>query len=337
MAIDTTQELIKKIQSGAYSRVVITTHHKPDGDAMGSSLGLMGVLKAYCQEVQVIAPTDYADSYHWIPGNDSVWVYEGREAECDSYVAGCDAVFCLDFNRLSRINQFGEVVGQLTCDKIMIDHHLDPEEFYTYAFWDTRASSTCELISDFSKKLDGYDMNVDTATCLYTGMMTDTGHFQYANTTPHTLKTAAELLAKGVDQVAIRERIFDGFSPDRSRLFGYCLHEKMELLAGGEVALIYLSAEELLRFNVQTGDTEGLVNFGLNIKGVRMSALIIDRTERVKMSFRSKGDIAVNEYSAQWFSGGGHKNAAGGQSEDSLENTVALFKRTVKEFQQTWK
>lgn len=337
MAIDTTAELLQKIESGAYARVAITTHHKPDGDAMGSSLGLMGLLSQYCREVQVITPTDYADSYHWIPGNDSVWVYEGREQECDSFVSRCDAVFCLDFNRLSRINQFGEVIHQLSCDKIMIDHHLDPEEFYTYAFWDTRASSTCELISDFAKKFDAYDMNVDTATCLYTGMMTDTGHFQYANTTPHTLKTASELLALGVDQVAIRERIFDGFSADRSRLFGYCLHQKMQLLAGGQVALIDLSADELKEFNVQTGDTEGLVNFGLNIKGVRMSALIIDRTERVKMSFRSKGDIAVNEYSAQWFSGGGHKNAAGGQSEDSLENAVALFKRTVTEFQKTWK
>ncbi|MFZ9970361.1 MAG: DHH family phosphoesterase [Bacteroidia bacterium] len=337
MPIDTTSELLQKLQQKAYSRIAITTHHKPDGDAMGSSLGLAALLQGFCQQVQVITPTDYADTYQWLPGNDKVWVYEGMEAQSEAYLASCDAVFCLDFNRLSRINFLGEVVRELKCDKIMIDHHLEVEEFYHYALWDTRASSTCELIFDFYQKLTGAKLSLDAATCLYTGMMTDTGHFQYANTTPHTLNVAAELLAMGVDQVAIRERIFDSFSADRSRLFGYCLHEKMQLLAGGQVALIYLSAEELQRFNVQTGDTEGLVNFGLNIKGVRMSALVIDRTERVKMSFRSKGDIAVNEYSAQWFSGGGHKNAAGGKSEDSLENTVALFKKTVVEFQKTWK
>ena len=331
MRIDSTDKLVERLKARHYKRAVITTHHKPDGDAMGSSLGLLGFLQQFLDEVYVVTPTDYADFLSWLPQNDQVVVFEEQENKALEILAHADLVFCLDFNRLSRINKLGELIGQMNIDKVMIDHHLDPESFSTYTFWDTHSSSTCELVFEWIEENFGSEfVTQEMADCFYTGLMTDTGNFQHNNTKPKTHMIAARLMEHGAQHIQIHERIYDVFSPDRSRLFGYCLYHKMELLEDGKVALMSLNKEELEMFNVKTGDTEGLVNFGLSILGVVMSVLIIDRTERVKMSFRSKGNFAVNEYSAKYFSGGGHKNAAGGQSEDTLDATINRFKDTIK-------
>ena len=333
MRIDTTELLVKRLQQQKYNRAVITTHHKPDGDAMGSSLGLYCFLKQIIQEVYVITPTDYADFLNWLPFNSEVINFEENEDKAKSILIETDLVFCLDFNRLYRINKLGELIDELNVDKVMIDHHLDPENFSEFTYWDVQSSSTCELVyewinENFGKKV----VTPEMANCFYTGLMTDTGNFQHNNTKPKTHRIAADLMELGAEHLKIYERIFDVFSPNRSKLFGYSMYKKLELIENGKVALIYLDKHELEMFNVKTGDTEGLVNMGLNIVGVIMSVLIIDRTERVKMSFRSKGDFAVNEYAAKYFSGGGHKNASGGQSEDTLENTVNKFKETIKEY-----
>lgn len=331
MRIDSTDILVEKLKSREYKRAVITTHHKPDGDAMGSSLGLLGFLQKWIQEVYVITPTDYAEFLFWLPQNDQVIIYEENKERAVEILNQTDLVFCLDFNRLSRINQLGALIGEMNVDKVMIDHHLDPESFSKFTYWDTHSSSTCELVFEWIEENFGSEyVTQEMADCFYTGLMTDTGNFQHNNTKPKTHMIAARLMEHGAQHIKIHERIFDVFSPDRSRLFGYCLYHKMELLEDGKVALMSLNKEELEMFNVKTGDTEGLVNFGLSILGVVMSVLIIDRTERVKMSFRSKGDFAVNEYSAKYFSGGGHKNAAGGQSEESLKETINKFKKTIK-------
>jgi phosphoesterase RecJ-like protein len=335
MRIDSTDLLVERLKLKQYKRAVITTHHKPDGDAMGSSLGLYGFLKQMIDQVYVITPTDYADFLSWLPENDSVIIYEGNESRVKDLLKETDLVFCLDFNRLSRINQLGELIGEMSIDKVMIDHHLDPENFSTFTYWDNHSSSTCELVFEWIEDCFGPDfVTQPMADCFYTGLMTDTGNFQHNNTKPKTHIIAAKLMEHGAQHIQIHERIYDVFSPDRSRLFGYCLYHKMELIEDGKVALMSLNKEELEMFNVKTGDTEGLVNFGLSILGVVMSVLIIDRTERVKMSFRSKGDFAVNEYSAKYFSGGGHKNASGGQSEDTLENTILKFKETIKNYKE---
>lgn len=330
MRINTAGTLAETIRLGLFKKAVITTHHKPDGDAMGSSLGLYLFLKGI-MKVQVITPTDYPDFLNWLPGNADVMIYEGNETAANKLVNDADLVFCLDFNRLSRINELGDVVRSSPAKKILIDHHQDPENFEDYTYWDNECSSTSELVFHFIKNYFGQHLiTPEIATCLYCGMMTDTGNFQYGNTSASTHRTAADLIDAGVEHTKIHERIYDVFTPDRSKLFGYCLYEKLEIIPELRAALIYLSREELQKFNVVTGDTEGLVNLGLGIKGIILSVLIIDRTKLVKMSFRSKGNFAVNEYAEKYFHGGGHKNAAGGQSDDTLENTVQKFRDTIK-------
>ena len=334
MLVNSVGSLAEKIRLGMYRTAVITTHHKPDGDAMGSSLGLYLFLKKYVKTVHVISPTDYPDFLHFLPGNKEVLVFEGQEAECTRITQNAELIFCLDFNRLSRINEYGEVVKNSGGKKILIDHHLDPENFEDFTYWNNLASSTCELVFQLIKNYFGVEsITKDIATCLYTGIMTDTGNFKHVNTTADTHRIAAELIESGIQHTDISDKIFDVFSPERSKLFGYCMYEKLELLPDLRTALIYLNSEELQRFNVVTGDTEGLVNLGLGIQNVVLSVLIIDRTKMVKMSFRSKGNFAVNEYAEKYFNGGGHKNASGGQSDDTLENTVKKFKDTIKLYQ----
>lgn len=331
MRVNTVDELVVNLKNGLYKNIVITTHHKPDGDAMGSSLGLYLFLQEFAENVQVITPTDYADTLNWMPANDTVLIYEENVEKASHIAQLADLIFCLDFNRLSRINEFGEIVRLSNAKKVLIDHHLEPENFEDFTYWDNHTSSSSELVFHFIKNYFGiHYITKDIANALYTGMMTDTGNFQYSNTNAMTHRVAADLLECGAEHVQIHERIYDVFTPDRSRLFGYCLYEKLEILPGLRTALIYLNADELKRFNVVTGDTEGLVNLGLGIKGIVLSVLIIDRTKMVKMSFRSKGDFAVNEYAGRYFNGGGHKNAAGGGSEDSLENVVKHFRETIK-------
>lgn len=338
MPTDTFQDLCSQIQNGEFKHAVITTHHKPDGDAMGSSLGLFLLLKNYIPNVQVITPTDYADFLNWLPKNETVKIYEGNEMECDTILTNAEIIFCLDFNSLSRINEMGLIVEKSKAKKAMIDHHQNPENFAEFVFWNTETSSTCELVLEmiltyFSKD----EITSDIANCLYTGTMTDTGCFQHGNTTAKTHRNAAILIERGATIVPIHQNILDVFSPSRSRLFGYCLYKKMELLPEINTALMYLTREELQEFDVKTGDTEGLVNFGLSIKGIKLSVLIIDRTKMIKMSFRSKGEFAVNEFAAKHFNGGGHKNAAGGQSSSSLMEVVHLFKKEIYQYQKELK
>ncbi len=334
MLINNTSALVQNIKDRKLTSVVITTHHKPDGDAMGSTLGLCAFLKHFVTDVVVCTPTDYSENLFWLPGNADVLDFEAVPDLVAQKVAQADAVFCLDFNRLSRINQLGDLVRESKAVKVMMDHHLEPEEFADFTYWNHQASSTCELVYLWIKDAFGAEfVDADIATCLYTGLMTDTGNFQHNNTKPATLRLAADLMEHGADHLVIHANIYDVFSLDRSRLFGYSLYKKLEIIPECKTALIYLDRDELRKFHVQTGDTEGLVNFGLGLKDIVFSVLIIDRTERVKMSFRSKGNFPANELATKYFEGGGHRNAAGGQSTDTLEVTVAKFKKVVWEYQ----
>ncbi|MFN5383061.1 MAG: DHH family phosphoesterase [Bacteroidota bacterium] len=334
MLINTTAPLVQQLNERKIHSIVITTHHKPDGDAMGSTLGLWGFLREFVEDVVVCTPTDYAENLFWLPGNETVLDFEKDPELVANKVANADVIFCLDFNRLSRINHLGDLVRVARAEKVMMDHHLEPEEFAQYTFWNHEASSTCELVYQWIESHFGSDhVSSSIATCLYTGLMTDTGNFQHNNTKPGTLRLAADLMEHGADHLVIHANIYDVFSLDRSRLFGYSLYKKLEIIPECKTALIYLDRDELRKFNVQTGDTEGLVNFGLGLKDIVFSVLIIDRTERVKMSFRSKGNFPANELATKYFEGGGHRNAAGGQSTDTLEATVAKFKKVVWEYQ----
>ena len=314
-------------------KIIITTHHKPDGDAMGSSLGLYHYLKKAGIASQVITPTDYAAFLHWLPANDTVIVYEEEKDRSAKLIENASYIFCLDFNALGRINEMGENVAASSAKKVMIDHHQAPHDFDDERFVEIGASSTCELIYKYiHQHLDPSFMTKDMGECIYTGLITDTGSFRFGSTTSSTIRTAADLMDLGVVPATIYNRLFDQNRLEKLQLLGYFLANKIEVIENGKVALAHFTAEELKRYNVITGDTEGFVNYGLGIKGVELSALIIDRDYLVKMSFRSTDKFPCNEFSAEFFGGGGHKNAAGGASKDSLENTLAKFKKSIKTY-----
>jgi phosphoesterase RecJ-like protein len=316
-------------------RVVITTHHKPDADALGSSLGLFHFLKKLNVDATVISPTDYGDFLEWLPGEEQVINFEENEAISAQLIANADLVFCLDFNALKRVNKMGELIAQAPAIKVMIDHHLEPEGFAQFGLHTTLASSTCELVFTYIEMMDKVELVDEViATCLYSGIMTDTASFKHSSTYPSTHRVAAVLLEKGAKPHKIYEAVYDNYSLDRTRFIGYCINDKLQYLPQYNTVLITITTEELKRFNSSTGDTEGLVNWGLTIKGVKLSVLIVDRTVLRKMSFRSKGDFPANEFARKYFNGGGHFSAAGGESTDSLVDTEARFKEALDEYKQ---
>ncbi|MES2558671.1 MAG: DHH family phosphoesterase [Bacteroidota bacterium] len=314
-------------------RIIITTHHKPDADALGSSLGLYNFLKEMGVASTVVSPTDYGDFLNWMPGEEHVINFEKEEARATQLVQEADFVFCLDFNALKRINKLGDIVRESKCKKVMIDHHLEPEGFADYALWTTQVSSTCELVYKFIELLGETDkVTKDIASCLYAGIMTDTGGFRHSSTYPSTHITTAALIEKGAEPNKIVEAIYDNYSESRMRFIGYCLNDKMQILREYNTALICVTAEELKRFSVITGDSEGLVNYGLSIKGIKLSVIIIDRTVLCKMSFRAKGNFPANEFARKYFNGGGHFSAAGGESNETIEATEIRFKQALADY-----
>jgi phosphoesterase RecJ-like protein len=265
-----------------------------------------------------------------MPGEPTVIDFEAEPDHSASLIAHADLIFCLDFNALKRINQMGELVAASNAKKVMIDHHLEPENFAAYQLHNTQRSSTCELIYEMIDLFGDADLvNEDIANCLYAGIMTDTASFKHGSTYPSTHKVAAQLLAKGAIPNLIHEHIYDNFSYDRMRFIGFCLNEKMQLLREYNTALICVTADELKRYNIITGDTEGLVNYGLAIRDINFSVLIVDRTVARKMSFRSKGKFPANEFAKKYFNGGGHFNAAGGESHDAIEIVETKFKEAL--------
>jgi len=315
-------------------KIVITTHHKPDGDALGSSLGLYHYLKQQQHEVTVITPTDYPYFLQWMPGNDNVIIYTEKKERSAELVQEASLIFCLDFNSLSRINDLGELVKSSEAKKIMIDHHLDPENFDDFRLWDTMASSAAQLVYVFITELlgDKNSIKPEIATCLYTGIMTDTGSFRFPTTTSNVHRISADLIDLGADNATIHQLVYDHASENRLRFLGYCLSSKLEILPGYNTALITVTREEMHRFNVVTGDTEGIVNYALSINDIRLAAFIIERKDKVKISLRSSGTFPANEICKDHFHGGGHRNAAGGQSEDTLQHVVHQFKTLLPEY-----
>lgn len=316
-------------------KIVITTHHKPDGDAMGSSLGLYAYLIQKGHHVSVITPTDYPYFLHWLPNNSDVIVYTDNKTESEKLVAEAALIFCLDFNTLSRINELGELIRVADAYKIMIDHHLEPEDFDDFRHWNINACAAAQLVYDFIVNVlnDGEMLTKDIATCLYTGIMTDSGSFRFPSATSTVYRIAADLIDLGAEHWKIHQLVYDNATENRLRFLGHCISNKLELLREYNTAIISVTAEELKSFNIVTGDTEGIVNYALSVNGIKLAAFIIGRPDRVKISLRSTGDFPANEICKKYFNGGGHRNAAGGASEKSLEATVADFKSILAEYQ----
>lgn len=301
--------------------IVITCHMSPDGDAVGSSLGLMHVLRTMGKYTSVVTPDMVPVSLNFMPGVKSIVVYTRQELLAKQLVKEADLIICLDFNALYRIDRFAPVIGQAKATKVMIDHHLDPENFTDLCISYPHMSSTCELLYN-AIVLTGMKrfLNYNSATCIYTGMMTDTGNFTYNSNNSDLYIIIAELLKYGIDKDYIYNTAMNTFSADRLRLMGYAMSEKMEVFPEVGGAIIELTREELYRFNYQKGDTESLVNKPLSIPGIYWSIFLREDADYIKVSARSTGDFAVNGYCEQYFSGGGHKNAAGGEFIGTIED-----------------
>lgn len=316
-------------------KIVITSHTNPDGDAMGSSLALYNYLVELGHKVSVIVPSNYPDFLKWMPGDKKVYIYPYQVAESQRLIGEAELIFCLDYNALSRIGEVGTYVAANPCPKVLIDHHLFPDDFARYVLHMVEASSTAELVYEFLEQLGAADkVTADIATCLYVGILTDTGGFQYPNTSARVHRIVAHLMDAGIDHNKIYRDVFNSFTELRLRLFGYSITEKLKIYPEYKAAMISLNKEEIQRFQVRSGDTEGIVNYPLKIQGINFSAFIVDRTEAIKLSFRSVGSFDVNQFSRKYFNGGGHMNAAGGISKDTLEQTIAKFEQVLPEFKE---
>ena len=316
--------------------VVITTHKSPDGDAIGSSLGLYNLLISKNINCNVIVPNDFPDFLGWIKNTDKIVVVDNDAEKAKELVEKADVIFCLDFNALHRIDELGEWVGarvgEKDCFKVMIDHHQEPEDFANITISDTSKSSTCEMIYDFIEDL-GWDdfITPDIGAAIYTGIITDTGSFKHRGTSARSHEVAAKLIKKGVDNSLVHQTIFDSNKISRLKVLGRCL-DKMEFVEELGCAIFSISNEDTEELNIQKGDTEGIVNFGLSVKEVTCAVIFKQDGDRVKLSVRSKGDLNVSQFAKTNFEGGGHINAAGGINYDTLENTVNKFKTAFKAY-----
>ena len=329
------EDLIHKVQKeiDKAETMVIVVHVGPDGDAMGSALGLWHYLMTIDKEPQVIVPTAFPDFLAWMPGADKVLVYENDKQKCDEIIAATDLIFTLDFNVLNRLAGMEQVVKDAVAPKILVDHHLHPGDYAKVTISYPEISSTSELIfrlicrlGDFSK------INLACAECIYTGMMTDTGAFTYNSNKPEIYSIVYELIKLGVDKDDIYRRVFNTYSADRMRLMGYALYQKMKIYPENKAALITLSLDELKEFNFKNGDAEGLVNMPLSIDGVLFSVFMREDPDKIKISLRSQGTFPANKVSADLFNGGGHLNAAGGESYTTLEEAVRKFEEALDDY-----
>jgi len=315
--------------------IVITTHRNPDGDAIGSSLGLYHYFNRKGHTVRIISPSEYPSFLSWMPQVDDIIIYDIDPENSERYLKDADLIVCLDFNSLDRIDKMGEIIHNLEKKQIlMIDHHLYPDIQADYQISESSASSTCELIYDFIELMgDTQAIDPIIGEALLTGILTDTGSFKYS-TSPKLFRIVANLLERGVDDYKLQDLLFNCQEEKHLRLLGHCLNNRMEIIEEYKTGIIALSRKDYERFDIQRGDTEGIVNFLLKLKNVKIAAFITEQPTIVKLSLRSKGDISVQEIARKHFKGGGHKNASGGSSYKSLNATVNKFKEILPEFKE---
>jgi len=309
-------------------KIAIIMHKSPDGDAVGSSLGLYHFLLKFKHKVSVISPDAYPEFLNWMEGNKQVIDFSKKASAALTAVRSAEMIVCLDFNSLKRINDLGVAVTKSKALKLMIDHHPQPEDFADISLHSVKASSTGELIFDFIELMGGKDkINKAIANCLYAGIMTDTGSFRFPSTSAHTHKVVAELMEHGAETTRVHQLIHDNNRESKLKLFGFALLEKMKILPEYATGFIALTQSDLKQFDYRDGDTEGLVNEPLSVKGVLFSALFTEKTdgEGIRISFRSKDKFNVNLFARTHFNGGGHLNAAGGFSDLTMDETILKF------------
>ncbi|WP_028375193.1 DHH family phosphoesterase [Leeuwenhoekiella sp. MAR_2009_132] len=308
-------------------KIVIIPHKNPDGDAMGSTLGLYQFLIKKGHNATVVSPNDYPKFLKWLPFENTVVKFDLQNQQATRLIAEADLIFTLDFNSLSRVGDMENSLRSASAQFVMIDHHQQPDDYAVVTYSDVTVCATCQMVYHTIEMLDGLDLiDADIATCLYTGIMTDTGSFRFRSTSALTHKVIAGLIEKGADNAFIHEQIYDANSYSRMQLLGTAL-TNLRVLPEYNAAYITLSQEELDEHNYQKGDTEGFVNYGLSLDSIKIALIFIENKQEgiIKISLRSKGSFSVNEMSRSHFQGGGHTNAAGGKSDLSLADTVAYF------------
>ncbi len=311
-------------------RIVIITHANPDGDAIGSSLALYSILIQEKHHVSVITPNEFPSFLAWMPYSSNIMVNKHNKKKVSEEIKNADIIFCLDFNDVRRMEGIEEDYLKSGAVKIMIDHHILPAVYTDYAITNTGTSSTSELIYDLITGLNKKHLiNKAAAECLYVGIVTDTGSFSYSCNYEKTYLIIAEFFKMGIDGEYIHRLVYDTYSEDRMRLLGYCLSEKLKVFYKYHTAYISLTKEDMAKFNYKIGDTEGVVNYGLSIEGIDMAALFMERDGYIKISFRSKGSVSVNDIAMKYYSGGGHHNAAGGNSYLNMKETLAEFEELL--------
>ena len=317
---------LKKLLSTS-KKIAIIPHKNPDGDAIGSTLALWHYLINNGHTASIVSPNDFPKFLKWMPGADKILNFEKENIQSKNCINNADLIFTLDFNHLGRVGQMSGILEDSNTTFVMVDHHQEPSDYAKIMYSDVSMSSTCEMVYNLIVKLgDSESITPEMANCIYTGIMTDTGSFKFSATTSNTHRVVAELMDKGAEGTEIHHRIYDTNSPSRLHLLG-CALKNMVILQEHHTAYITLSQEELDKYNYQKGDTEGFVNYGLTLDGIRFAVIFIENKEEgiLKISFRSVGDFSVNDFARKHFNGGGHTNAAGGKSDDSIEDTINYF------------
>ena len=329
-----TKELSRLFSSS--ENILLICHINPDGDAIGSQLALYHFLKANGKNVDMLAPNYLQDFLKWMDGADLINIFIKERKKCRTLIENADLIVLLDFNHSNRLGEAESFVLDSKAKKVIIDHHLDPGDFADLTISEPSKCSTAELVYELLTEINnGPFISKSIAESIYVGIVTDTGNFEYGAYSSRTFRIVADLLDSGIEKVKILNLIYNNFSSDRIRLQGFALNKRMVVLPEYKTAYIFLSKEDLAEYYHVKGDTEGFVNMPLSIKGIHFAALFIEKDNFIKMSFRSKGNFPTNEFASQYFSGGGHLNASGGEYSDTLINTITYFLKVLKE--NVWK
>jgi bifunctional oligoribonuclease and PAP phosphatase NrnA len=334
LPFDINPTLLTEIISNAAS-IVITSHHNPDGDAIGSGLALYHFLIRSGKKPKMILPNAFPENLAWLEGSNRIMIFEKQATKAAKAIESADLIFCLDYNAFNRTNFFEKNLKESRAYKVMIDHHPQPSDEFDHLISRIEVSSTAELVYEVIEAM-GHKSLIDKtiAECLFVGIMTDTGSFSFSCNYPSTFRIVADLIETGLNAEQVHQLIYDTFSEQRLRLLGYCLSEKLVVLKDYSTAYISLARHELDQYNFRPGDTEGIVNYALSIKNIVFAVLFTEKEDAVRISFRSKGDFSVNDFARTHFDGGGHKNAAGADSYKSLDETITQFVEILQNYKE---
>lgn len=326
---------LKELLAAKPGKVALVTHENPDGDAIGSCVGLGEVLKNAGHQVKIIVPNDYPEFLHWFSSQIEIIVHRNNKEKAEKALEESEVLFCLDFNEAKRTRQLEKKILEFPGTKILIDHHPYPASIFDITISEPEYSSTAELVFDVVKKTGWSEyINRDAAEALFTGIMTDTGSFSHNTSRANLFKVVAKLMDWGIDTEKIHQAVYHNFSAQRMKLLGHCLSQKMKVFPEYRSAVIWISQKELKAFDFQPGDAEGFVNYPLSINNIVFSALFMEKKDYTKASFRSKGNFPANSFSTEHFSGGGHMNAAGGETKLPLDEAVEKFTQLLGEYEQ---